>query len=93
MEQDISDPGSFDKTLITVSASLSWHWIPADLDTPVSAYLKLGKDQPYSLLLESVEGGAILGRYSAIGLARIYSGAAMMAFLKPVQITRYGKAP
>lgn len=47
---------------------LVWRWVPADLYTPVSAYLKLAKDQPYSLLFESVEGGAILGRYSAIGL-------------------------
>lgn len=47
---------------------LVWRWVPADLNTPVSAYLKLAQDQPYSLLLESVEGGAVLGRYSAIGL-------------------------
>ena len=47
---------------------LIWEWIPADLETPVSAFLKLSNDEPYSLLLESVEGGATLGRYSAIGL-------------------------
>lgn len=47
---------------------LVWRWIPADLYTPVSAYLKLAKNEPYSLLLESVEGGAVLGRYSALGL-------------------------
>lgn len=47
---------------------LLWKWIPADLETPVSAFLKLSKNKPYSLLLESVEGGATLGRYSAIGL-------------------------
>ncbi len=47
---------------------LVWRWVAADLNTPVSAYLKLAKDQPYSLLFESVEGGAVLGRYSAIGL-------------------------
>jgi anthranilate synthase component 1 len=39
----------------------------ADLDTPVSAYLKLGT-QPYSYLLESVERGERLGRYSFLGL-------------------------
>ena len=48
---------------------LLWQWIPADMETPVSAYLKLCEDKPYSFLLESVEGGATLGRYSAIGLA------------------------
>ena len=40
----------------------------ADLETPVSAMLKLAQDLPYSFLLESVEGGAIRGRYSIIGL-------------------------
>ncbi len=39
----------------------------ADLDTPLSLYLKLA-NQPYSYLLESVEGGERFGRYSFIGL-------------------------
>ncbi len=43
----------------------------ADLDTPLSLYLKLA-NRPYSYLLESVEGGERFGRYSFIGLpARI----------------------
>ena len=40
--------------------------ILADLETPVSCFLKLG-DSPYSYLLESVEGGEKQGRYSFIG--------------------------
>jgi len=40
--------------------------IPADLDTPVSAYLKLAPFAP-RYLLESVEGGERLGRYSFLG--------------------------
>jgi anthranilate synthase component 1 len=40
----------------------------ADLETPVSAMLKIVGSTPYSFLLESVEGGATLGRYSFIGL-------------------------
>ncbi|HEX5392570.1 MAG TPA: anthranilate synthase component I [Rhodocyclaceae bacterium] len=40
----------------------------ADLDTPLSLYLKLA-DAPYSYLLESVQGGERFGRYSSIGLA------------------------
>ncbi|MCQ4190507.1 anthranilate synthase component I [Methylocystis suflitae] len=41
----------------------------ADLETPVSAYLKLTRDQRgAAFLLESVEGGAARGRYSMIGL-------------------------
>ena len=39
----------------------------ADLDTPLSAYLKLAAE-PFSYLLESVEGGEKWGRYSIIGL-------------------------
>ena len=41
----------------------------ADLQTPVAAFLKLAHGQPYSFLLESVEGGATRGRYSIIGMA------------------------
>jgi anthranilate synthase component 1 len=41
--------------------------ILADLDTPLSTYLKLA-DGPYSYLLESVHGGEKWGRYSIIGL-------------------------
>ncbi len=40
--------------------------IAADLDTPVSAYLKLGSLRP-RFLLESVEGGERLARYSFLG--------------------------
>ena len=45
----------------------------ADLETPVSAFLKIagagsGATQPMSFLLESVEGGEVRGRYSIIGL-------------------------
>jgi len=47
--------------LIPVSAE-----IMADLETPVSAFLKLGGG-PYSFLLESVDGGGGSGRYSFLG--------------------------
>ncbi|HLF03923.1 MAG TPA: anthranilate synthase component I, partial [Dehalococcoidia bacterium] len=40
--------------------------VNADLDTPVSAYLKVARS-PYSFLLESVVGGERMGRYSFIG--------------------------
>ncbi len=39
-----------------------------DLETPVSAYLKVGQGRPYAFLLESVEGGAVKGRYSILTL-------------------------
>ena len=45
-----------------------WTSLVADLETPVSAFLKLGGGKAPSFLLESVEGGAVRGRYSIIGL-------------------------
>jgi len=44
-----------------------WRSVAADLDTPLSVYLKLA-DGPNAFLLESVEGGENWGRYSMIGL-------------------------
>ncbi len=44
-----------------------WRSVAADLDTPLSVYLKLA-DAPNAFLLESVEGGENWGRYSMIGL-------------------------
>jgi anthranilate synthase component I len=41
-------------------------WV-ADLDTPVSAWYKVCAGQSYSFLLESVEGGEKLGRFSLVG--------------------------
>ena len=58
----------FDKNAAAGKSQLVWTWVPADLETPVSVYLKLTQDSENSFLLESVEGGANLGRYSSIGL-------------------------
>jgi anthranilate synthase component I len=57
----------------TALAAAGYNRIPivrevlADLDTPLSVYLKLA-DGPYSYLFESVHGGEKWGRYSIIGL-------------------------
>ncbi len=45
-----------------------WMRRVSDLETPVSALLKLGADKPGSFLLESVQGGDFRGRYSIIGV-------------------------
>jgi anthranilate synthase component I len=50
-------------TLVPVYRSLT-----ADLETPVSAFLRLASDEPQSFLLESVEGGEKVGRYTFIGI-------------------------
>ena len=49
-------------------AQVVWTTLVADLETPVSAFLKLGGGKAMSFLFESVEGGAVRGRYSIIGL-------------------------
>jgi len=49
-------------------SQLVWTTCPADLDTPVSAMLRLMREDSPCFLLESVEKGEIRGRYSVIGL-------------------------
>ncbi len=60
---------SFETHFNAGQTQLVWSWVSGDLETPLSAYLKLCRDEPNCFLLESVEGGATLGRYSIIGLA------------------------
>jgi len=59
----------------------------ADLDTPLSAYLKLA-DEPYSYLFESVQGGEKWGRYSIIGMA---CGTRIKVFGRHVQLEVEGE--
>jgi anthranilate synthase component 1 len=49
-------------------AQVVWTSLVADLETPVSAFLKIAAGKPLSFLLESVEGGDTRGRYSIIGI-------------------------
>jgi len=49
-------------------AQVVWTTLVADLETPVSAFIKIAGGKPMSFLLESVEGGDTRGRYSIIGL-------------------------
>lgn len=58
----------FAKAFDAGRAQVVWTEMVADLETPVSAMLKLSAGKPNSFLLESVEGGATRGRYSFIGL-------------------------
>ena len=61
------DYSTFEKNFLAGKTQLVWRWLSADLETPVSSYIKLCKNEPNSFLLESVEGGETLGRYSIIG--------------------------
>ncbi len=58
--------------------------IPADLDTPVGAYMKLVGRKRESFLLESIEGGEKLARYSFLGFDPflVVEGAADAVYLK-----------
>jgi anthranilate synthase component 1 len=59
---------AFAETYNRGEAQVVWTTLVADLETPVSAYLKIAGAKPMSFLLESVEGGEARGRYSIIGL-------------------------
>ena len=58
---------NFKDKLLKQKSNVVWTTLVADLDTPVSAMMRI-KDSSYSFLLESVEGGETKGRYSIIGL-------------------------
>jgi anthranilate synthase component 1 len=60
--------GVFAKHCAAGRPQVVWTRLVADLETPVSAMLKLSDGRPMSCLLESVEGGAVRGRYSIIGI-------------------------
>ena len=59
---------AFAKRYAQGEAQVVWTTLVSDLETPVSAFLKIAGGRPQSFLLESVEGGAVRGRYSIIGL-------------------------
>ena len=68
METSPSFSDEFKSAYAQGHAQLVWTRLIADLETPVSAMLKLGVGEPNSFLFESVEGGETRGRYSIIGL-------------------------
>lgn len=59
----------FEENYLDGEAQLIRKTLVGDLETPVSAFLKLtAGDRRHAILLESVEGGSTRGRYSIIGL-------------------------
>ncbi|MFI4976548.1 MAG: anthranilate synthase component I [Caulobacterales bacterium] len=57
---------AFARVYASGEVQVVWRRLVDDLETPVSAYLKVGHGKPYSFLFESVEGGAWRGRYSIL---------------------------
>ena len=62
-------PSKADFLKATDKPQLVYARVINDLDTPVSAYLKIAKGKPYAFLFESVQGGEIRGRYSFLGFS------------------------
>ncbi len=63
----LPEAAAFSRAYAAGTPQVVWTRLVADLETPVSAALKLAREKPMSFLLESVEGGAVRGRYSVIG--------------------------
>ena len=61
------DFGTFSRNWTAGKNQTVWTSLVSDMETPVSAMIKLGQNKPYCFLLESMEGGATRGRYSIIG--------------------------
>jgi anthranilate synthase component 1 len=59
---------AFRSTYDAGAPQVVWTRLIDDLETPVSAFLKIGHGKPYAFLFESVEGGAFRARYSIITL-------------------------
>jgi len=59
---------AFAQRYLKGSPQVVWTTLVSDLETPVSAFIKVAGARPMRFLLESVEGGAVRGRYSIIGL-------------------------
>ena len=68
MDDIAPDVTAFAEIYAAGRPQMVWRKIIADTETPVSAMLKLGIPGSGAFLLESVEGGAVRGRYSLLGL-------------------------
>jgi len=88
--QPLPSPSEFKKlarahTLVPVYRTLT-----ADLETPVSAFLRVAAAEPQAFLLESVEGGEKVGRYTFIGI-RPYK--TLTAHADQITLTQTGAKP
>lgn len=63
------DFDSFETRFNAGEGQIVYRRVVNDVDTPVSAYLKIAAGKPYAFLYESVSGGEQRGRYSFIGFA------------------------
>ncbi len=61
-------PDAFTEAYAAGRAQVLWTRVVDDLETPVSAFMKIGLGRPFAFLFEAVEGGVWRGRYSIITL-------------------------
>src|ERR1700744_3888309 len=68
--KESATPSARDFARLSRSHSLVpiYRTLTADLETPVSAFLRVAASEPEAFLLESVEGGEHVGRYTFIGI-------------------------
>ncbi|NNE58325.1 MAG: anthranilate synthase component I [Hellea sp.] len=67
--QSLPEFSSFKRDYEAGKPALVYTRVVNDLDTPVSAYMKIAKGKPYAFLFESVTGGEVRGRYSFMGFS------------------------
>ena len=93
--------GRFASAYDSGRAQIVFRRVVADLETPIGAYLKLSEGRKNTFLLESVQDGAIVGRYSMIGfdpdiILKVEAGKASInrnAGLDPDGFTPVAEAP
>ncbi|AMW35272.1 anthranilate synthase component I [Haematospirillum jordaniae] len=59
---------TFESSWKAGKAQVLWRSISADMDSPLSVFIKLKQSDPLAFIMESVEGGTIRGRYTFMGL-------------------------
>ncbi len=66
--KSLPSPAEFLKLRRTHTLVPVYRTVTADLETPVGAFLRIAAEEPEAFLLESVEGGERVGRYTFIGI-------------------------
>jgi anthranilate synthase component I len=88
MRPSLPDRATFLRLARTHTLVPLYRTLTADLETPVSAFLRLAAAEPECFLLESVEGGERLGRYTYIG---IRPSRRIVSHGTAIEITEHGR--
>ncbi len=88
MRPSLPDRATFLRLARTHTLVPLYRTLTADLETPVSAFLRVAATEPECFLLESVEGGERLGRYTYIG---IRPSRRIVSHGREIEITEHGK--